>query len=236
MSSSDDADSSYEADVSLVAATFSPSQTDNMFYGGNYQGVVASGGWAMDRFAAGASWSYYRVTRNGIDEYGVGDIVVHGQVALLRTADVQAGALFALSVPTGDDTEGFGMGHLMAMPAAYATWRTGRLALSGSAGYSRALFVPSGHVHGMAPLVDPMNMSEITWSGAAEVAIASGIRAGARLAGGLPVGVLPGEDRVIGALRVAWGDRSIDTAAELQAGLSGDPFNVRGVISTALRF
>jgi hypothetical protein len=81
-----------------------------------------------------------------------------------------------------------------------------------------------------------MNMSEITWGGGGDVAVADDVRVGARVSGGVPVGALPGHERVEGAVRVAWGKGRVDTAAELQAGLVGDPFTVRGVVSTALRF
>jgi len=189
----------------------------------------------MERYSAGASWAYYRMRRNGAEDYGVGDLVAHGQVAIVSEHDVQAGAMFAVSVPTGSDEAGFGMGHTMLMPAAYAGWRRGPIALAGSFGYSRALF-SGGHVHGMAPLVEPMNMSELTWSGGGEVTVGNGARTGARVSGGIPVGSMPGTNRVVGALRIAWGEGRVDTAFEFQAGLAGDPFNIRGVVSTALRF
>jgi len=143
--------------------------------------------------------------------------------------------MFAISAPTGSDMMGFGMGHPMVMPAAYGAWTDHVVTASVSFGYSRAL-ASGAHAHGMAPLVEPMNMSELTWSAGADVAILAGVRAGARLSGGVPVDVAVGNDRVVGALRVAWGEGRVDTAAELQAGLSGDPFNIRGVVSTALRF
>lgn len=235
MEQGDTTSSSYSAGVSLLAASFSPSQSENMYYGGNYEGVIPSASWAYDRYSAGASWAYYRILRNGAQQYGVGDVVARGQVALLAQHDVQAGVMMAVSVPTGDDVSGLGMGHPMLMPAAFGAWRSGRLSLGGSFGYSRAL-ASGGHVHGMAPLVEPMNMSELTWSGGGDVTVASGVRAGLRLSGGVPVGAMLGSDRVVGAVRVAWGAGRVDTAAELQAGLAGDPFNIRGVVSTALRF
>jgi hypothetical protein len=236
MSTDEVSSSSVEADLSVLAASFSPSVSDNMDYGGNYQGILAGGSWAKDRYAAGVSWSYYRMRRNGAESFGVGDIMVHGQVDLVARHDVRGGVMLAVSMPTGDDIAGFGMGHLMLMPAAWATWRLDRVALTGAAGYSQALFTPTGHIHGMAPLVEPMNMAEISWTAACDVAIVDGTRAGVRLTGGVPVGSMPGVDRVIGVARVAWGRRSVETAAELQAGLVGDPFNIRGVVSTALRF
>jgi len=235
MGSGSDTASSYSANVALVAASFSPSQPENMSYGGDYEGVAAGADWAMDRYSAGVSWAYYRLLRNGAEQYGIGDLSVHGQVAVVARHDVQAGVLAAFSAPTGNETYGFGMGHPMVMPALYGMWRNGPVELAGSFGYSRA--ITSGvHVHGMAPLVDPMNMSELSWSVGGNVALTPGIRAGLRASGGVPVGSMPGVDRVVGAVRVAWGSSRVETAAEVQGGFLGDPFNIRGVLSTALRF
>ena len=227
--------SSLSANVSVLAASFSPSQSEDMFYGGNYQGVIAGGTWTVGPFSSGASWSYYRLLRNGAEAYGKGDLVLHGQAAWLTRPEAQAGVMLAASVPTGSEMAGFGMGHAMLMPATYAAWRVGPTVLAASFGYSRALST-GDHVHGMAPLVEPMNMSELSWSASGDVAVGAGVRAGARASGGIPVGSLQGTERVIAALRVAWGSGRVDTAAELQAGLVGDPFNLRAVVSTALRF
>jgi hypothetical protein len=235
MGSGDDDSPNLMASVSLLAATFSPSQSANMDYGGNYEGVIAGASWSNARYAAGASWAYYRLLRNGVEQFGIGDLVVHGQATLLARGEITGGAALAVSAPTGDDVLGLGMGHPMVMPAGFAAWHHGRVALAGSFGYSRAL-ASGTHVHGMSPLVEPMNMSELTWSASGDYSIAAGVRAGVRMSGGVPVGSMAGTDRVIGALRVAWGAGSIDTAAELQAGLAGDPFTIRGVVSTALRF
>jgi len=224
--------SSFDASVSILAATFS-----TMFYGGDYEGVVPSVGWANERVGAGASWAYYRLLENGLTRFGEGDLVLHAQATALGEHDLQAGPTIAVSIPTGESELGFGMGHVMVMPAAWGAWRRDRLAVTASLGYSRALVHASAlHDHGMWPLVEPMNMSEITWSAGGELAIAEGIRAGARLSGGVPIGLLPGHDRVVGTARVAWATGRVDTAAELQAGLVGDPFNIRGVLSTSLRF
>lgn len=235
MEHDDSSSSSFVAGVSLVAASFSPSQPDNMFYGGNYQGVAAGLQWAYDRYSVGANGSYYRLLRNGDEQYGIGDLSANAQIALVRQPALQAGVLAAVSVPTGNEDLGLGMGHIMLMPAGYVAARAGQIALTGSLGYSRAL-ASGGHVHGMMPLVEPMNMSELTWSFGGDVPIAAGVRGGARFTGGIPVGAMAGTDRVIGAARVGWGSGRVDTAVELQAGLVGDPFTIRGVLSTALKF
>src|SRR5690349_6711378 len=61
-------ESTYVAGVAVLGATFSPAPSDNMFYGGDYEGVVPTFEWARGRFSAGASWSYYRLFKNGARE------------------------------------------------------------------------------------------------------------------------------------------------------------------------
>jgi hypothetical protein len=224
--------SAFGASVALLAASF-----DTMYYVGDYQGVLPSMSWTHDWFVGGASLPYYHIRTNGLENYGPGDLVLNGQARLFDRGEVQGGALFAVSFATGDPIAGLGMGHDMLMPAAWGSWHHEQLFVSASLGYSRAIVDDSQHHdHGMWPLVEPMNMSEITWSGAGELSLAPGLRAGARLSGGAPVGSLPGHDRIVGTLRVAYGEGRVDTAAELQAGLAGDPFTTRGIVSTSVRF
>jgi hypothetical protein len=79
-----------------------------------------------------------------------------------------------------------------------------------------------------------MNFQELTFTTSGELVLARQLRTGARLSGAVPVG--EGATRVIGGVRVLWTEGRVDTAFEIQAGLAGDPFTVRGVVETALRF
>jgi hypothetical protein len=79
-----------------------------------------------------------------------------------------------------------------------------------------------------------MNERELTWSAGGDTELGADFRAGARLAGGIPFGA--GSERVVAGVRVGWDRGRVTTAAELQAGLAGDPFTLRGVVETALRF
>lgn len=217
--------------VSLLAASFGTS-----FYEGDYEGVVPAVAWSSKHWGAGASFPLYRLQENGRELYGQGDVVVHGQGTLIDAGSVSAGGMVAVSLPTGNGQQGFGMGHAMAMPALWATWALARVTLSGSAGYSRAIVGEmSHHDHGPWPLVEPMNMSEISWSAGGTITLSSSTHAGARLSGGVPVGAV-GTDRLVGAVRFGWGAGRVESAAEIQAGLAGDPFTVRGVLETALHF
>lgn len=219
----------FGAGLSMVAASF-----DTMLYSGNYQGVVPAVSWSHDRFAASASAALYRVEENGASYYGPGDIVVSGQATIVGAHPAHAGVVVAVSAPTGDDLHGLGMGHPMVMPALFGMWMHERIVLSATAGYSRAIGGDTDHDHGMWPIVDPMNLSEVTWSTGGEIAIKPRLQAGARFSGGIPIGT--GEHRIVGALRVGWGSGSFSTGAELQAGIVGDPFNLRGVVSTTWSF
>jgi hypothetical protein len=127
------------------------------------------------------------------------------------------------------------MGHVMVMPAVYGTAARGRIVGSASLGYSRALGGDMDHDHGSWPLVEPMLMSEVSWSAGADVAWTPAMSTGLHVGGGIPAGA-SGDTRVSGGARVAWHAGRVESAAEIQAGLAGDPFKVRGVVSTALSF
>jgi hypothetical protein len=224
-------DSTVGTSVSLLAASFATPD-----FAGDYQGVVPGLSWTSEHYSAAANLPLYRLQENGREVYGPGDVVVSGQGTFVTTDSVHAGVLAAVSAPTGDGQAGLGMGHPMLMPALWSAWSHERVTVTGSAGYSRALVDSmSHHDHGPWPLVEPMNMSEISWSASGTVALSSSTRAGARMSGGVPVGAV-GHDRVVGAVRFSWGTGRVDTAAELQAGLVGDPFTIRGVVETALHF
>lgn len=224
--------SAFGAGVTMVAASY-----DSMLYVGNYQGVQPAVSWANPRFAVGASGAFYRIERNGASYYGLGDLVVHGQVMLVGNDRARAGLLAGVALPIGDDVHGLGMGHPMVMPAAFGALTRDEISVTATLGYGRAIADASGHDHGMWPLVEPMNMSELTWSASGDYAIRPALHAGARVSGGIPVANDGrGDNRVVGAVRVGWLSGRFTTAGELQAGLVGDPFNVRGLVSTSLSF
>jgi hypothetical protein len=220
---------SFAAGLSLVAAQF-----DTMEYGGEYQGLVPSMRWSHDRFAVMANLGVYRLQKNGLELYGAGDAMVHGQARLVGDGHVNAGLALAVSAPTGDNLQGLGMGHPMVMPAAYGHWGKGMVSVDGSVGYGRAIGGESHHAHGVWPLIEPMNMQEVTYAASADVVLAKQLRAGGRVSGAMPIG--DGISRVIGGARVLWTEGRVDTAFEIQAGIAGDPFTLRGVLETALRF
>jgi hypothetical protein len=222
--------SAFGASVSLLAASY-----ETIAYVGDYQGVVPAVLWSDERFGASVGVPLYRLTKNGAQYYGPGDPVVHGQAAVLGDPGRQVGAALSVTLPFGSMRNGLGMGHAMVMPALWGTLGLGVVELTASAGYSRALGSAMEHDHGPSPLVDPMNFSELTWSSGGDLALARSVRVGAQLSGGVPLEG-NGNTRLVGGLRFLWSDGRVATSAEIQAGLVGDPFHVRAVVETALRF
>ncbi|MEO8840610.1 MAG: hypothetical protein ABI591_21875 [Kofleriaceae bacterium] len=222
----------FDASVQLIAASYS-----TLTYQGDYEGAIASLGYSRDRYMVGASLGTYRILLNGLESYGIGDLMLHAGATLVHAGEVQAGVVAMVSIPTGDELFGLGMGHTMVMPSAFGVWSHDHVTLTANAGYTRALGqMEANHDHGVWPLVEPMNMSEISWGVAGDYGFGHGMHAGARAGGGHPIANRIGHERVIGALRVGWGTGRVDTAAEIQTGLVGDPFTIRGLLETALHF
>lgn len=225
-------DSSLAVSLGFLAASY-----DARLFTGDYQGIVVGARWARGRFGAQLGLPAYRLTKNGKVVHGLGDLLAHGHVALLETRGVTAGLMLMGSAPTGDGDAGLGMGHVMVMGEGWATWATRTVSVTGSFGYGYALGGGSAHAQhggGMWPLVDPMNASELTFGATGMVALARTVAAGVRAQGAIPVG--DGDERVIGAARVVWRAGRVETSAELQAGLVGDPFKLRGMVETSYRF
>jgi len=223
--------SELSAGVSVETARFT-----NTFYVGSYQGIMPSLGWMRGRFGASATIGLYHLDENGLSTYGLGDAMIAGHATVLAAETLQAGVALHVMAPTGSEPDGLGMGHVMAMPSAWAAWSARPLMIRASAGYGRAVTALGGghHDHGPLPLVDPMNLQELTWSAGADLEIGHRVQLGGRALGGIPIGT--GRTRMIGGGRVAWGTPRVSTAFELQLGVAGDPFTIRGVVETALHF
>jgi hypothetical protein len=219
------------ASVSLVAARF-----DTLLFDGDYQGLVPALQLTHGRYAVAASAPVYRIYENGLAVYGLGDVVVHGDVTAWHDDAFAVGGELGVSAPTGAERSGLGMGHPMVMPAAWGRYGTGRLAVAGSLGASLG-FAGSAHHHEdmMWPLVDPANRTELTWAARGDVAVARAWRVGAGCSGGVPLDA-SGVTRVIGGARAVWVSPRLETGVELQAGVAGDPFTLRGVAQTTLLF
>jgi hypothetical protein len=223
-------DSEISVGLAVQAASY-----ENRTYVGSYQGVAPSLGWMRGAFGASATIPLYHLTENGLSVYGPGDAMITGHAAVYERDALQAGVALHAMFPTGSERDNLGMGHAMVTPGLWSAYRAARWAFAATAGYTRALTtLGAGHDHGPRPLVDPMNMQELTWSAGAGVDVGGGVRIGGRAHGGVPIGT--GITRLIGAGRVAWSGERLTTGLELQVGLAGDPFTMRGVLDTALRF
>ncbi len=223
--------SRFSAALGVIVATY-----DAMVFAGDYQGLAVTGRWSRGRFGAAVGLTGYRLEKNGRAVAGIGDLMLHGRATLLRAGSLTAGAVAMVMAPTGDHHAGLGMGHLMLMPGGWIQWAPGRLALAASAGYARGL--GDGNIHaehgGVWPLVDPMNASELSLGASGMVALASSLRAGVRADGAVPLG--DGDARLAAGVRAVWTRGRVETTAELQGGLAGAPFGVRGLVEAAVRF
>src|SRR4051812_7985908 len=126
--------SMFTAGVGLVAARY-----DTDVYLGDYQGVVPAVAWIRGRFGASANLGMSRLTENGATRFGIADVAVSAQATLVEHGGAIFGVALPVSLPTGDHLTGFGMGHVMVMPAAWGSGAIGRVHVGASAGYSRAL-------------------------------------------------------------------------------------------------
>jgi hypothetical protein len=221
--------SSFGAGVGLVAARY-----DTKVYLGDYQGVLPAVSWMRGRFGASATIGAYRLVENGLTRYGLSDVVLSAQATLVEGKRAMLGVALPVSLPTGDHVTGFGMGHVMVMPAVWASGSVRWLRLGGSVGYGRAIGGEADHDHGSWPLVDPMNLQEVTWTANAYLPLATGLQAGAKMSGGVPIG--DGRNRVTGGVRAIWTQGQVETAFEVQAGFAGDPFILRGLVESAVHF
>lgn len=222
----------FRASIGLLAATY-----ESPLYEGDYQGGSLGAGYARGRFEVGATVYAYQLDRNGRTYRGMGDLMVHASAGLYTAGAFTAGAHVMVMAPTGDAMRGLGMGHWMLMPAAWSSYATRIVTLSGSLGYARGIGDENAHAEhgggGAWPLVEPMSFSEITYDATAMFPLADTFAIGARVLGAIPT---DGDPRAIGAARVSWRTGRIETAAEAQAGIAGDPVRVRGLVSTSMTF
>ena len=220
------------AQVGLLAASYR-----SRLYEGDYTGALAGVAWRYGRYELAARNAIYQIDRNGRTYRGLGDLMIHGAVTIVDGSRLAAGAHLMAMLPTGHEMKGLGMGHVMLMPAVWATWTPSALAIGGAVGYARGLGDAGVHDEhaggGTWPLVDPMSFSEVTFDASAMYSLGRGVRSGVRVFGAFP---LDDDVRALGSWRLAWRAGRVETIADVQVGLAGDPVRVRGVLTTAMRF
>jgi len=210
---------------------------------GDYEGLGLVLEWSRGWFETAASLTAYRIRRNGGVTRGLGDLqVAAGAVPFAREdGAARLGAYLGVSLPTGDDDAGLGMGHVMMMPALFGEARLGRLELSLHGGIGAAVGAgPDPHAHhhhgGAAspmPLVDPMNATELF--GDLRVAHPIGPLWHVHLGTSAAAPLGDGEARIVLAAGGQLVLTRLDFGLELQVPVLGDPFTVRGVFSAGFR-
>lgn len=220
----------FEVGLSMTAARF-----DQMLYGGDYAGLGVHLGAHRGRFGARIELTAYHLRKNGAAIDGIGDLAVGVDALAYQHGALATGVGLGATLPTGAPLTGLGMGHPMLMPVAWVARDGARASLGASVGWCGAVQAePSHHTHGAWPLVDPMSSSELTASIHGEVTVDGPFRAVAKLLVAIPLASQP--TRMVAAIGGRWlGERS-ELGAELQAGLAGDPFTVRALVTSALRF
>jgi hypothetical protein len=222
--------------VGVSAATYATAR-----YAGEYQGLHPSLALRTRYVEGEASAPVYRIVRNGLRGTGMGDLGLGLAAPLLRDANSQleAGPLFAMTVPTGDPEKQLGMGHTMLMPGAFGRVRYRGVSAQASLQYGRAVGAASGgHAHhsGPAPLVNPMNRAEVEHALALAYAPLELLRIVASLYGATPVADATGSAREVlgmGVLLLWW---QLAGRVEVQLPLVGDPFSHKTLIQLAIRF
>lgn len=222
-------DLSYRVSLTGVLGNFSTGTTV-----GEYQGMFAAASVSHPWFTAEAALPVYRIAQTGSHAYGFGDLALSARGHLYRSQDGEfiAGPELAATLPTGDADASLGMGHVMLMPGAFLAWQAGPVSLIAQLAYGRAL-AGSSHQHhhmGPEPIVNPMNMSELTHAIGASVGLRPNLRVTGRWMGAVTLFDHGGAPREIVApgLQLIMG--AFDASLEVQVPIVGNPFTTRTVI------
>jgi hypothetical protein len=209
-------------------------------YEGHYQGLRLSGGVGRQRLYAGAALAAYRIVRNGLPGRGVGDLLLHSRVLLLRAEHdrARAGVGLGVTLPTGDARADLGMGHVMLMPGAWASAQLNQILASAQLTYGKSLRGNNAahHHDSVGPLVAPMSGSELEATASASLPIypkAAGARARASVNGALPVLDESGAARADLRLALLFGDR-VNTSLELHLPITGSPSTLKLVVALSI--
>jgi len=214
----------------------------NSRYEGDWQGMAPTLGFNHPKVALMALLPMYRLTRNGLVGYGLGDLALAIRVPVPRFAvgPFSAGFGLAATLPTGKSSADLGMGHVMLMPEFWFTHERERVQWVGTFGFARALARAgeSHHSGGPRPIVNPMNLSEIDASLSSFLRLHERVSLKVGVYGAMPVGSanVVGVTRIIASGGVAVTVRGLELSAELQAPVIGAPFLARGVLQVGYRF
>jgi hypothetical protein len=222
---------SYRASITGSLGSFSAADGTR----GEYQGWFGTFTFTHPWFVAEVSLPVYRIAQTGSHAYGLGDLSLTARGQVYRSSDgaIVAGPELTGTLPTGDETKSLGMGHVMLMPGAFLSWQHAGFALITQLAYGRAI-VTGAHMHmhmDPAPIVNPMNLSELSHAIGASAAISDNLRVTTRLLGALPWFDHAGAAREIIAPGLQLIAGVFDVALELQLPVVGKPFDSRTIVS-----
>jgi hypothetical protein len=219
----------YGMRVSTVVASYQSAR-----YQGDYEGLGLGFDARFRRLQLGVTLPAYRLVRNGAVEVGLGDVVALSSVTMTDSYQgaLAFGAVLGVSLPTGSAANDLGMGHVMAMPAFWLSSELDWLSTRFTLGYGIAMATEAGgHDHGdvPAPIVAPMNVSELEASLANVVRLGRYFEGLAGIFGAAPVAMSDGIVRA--SAYAGLGVRSkagFSARIEAHAPLAGDPFVAKG--------
>jgi hypothetical protein len=211
---------------------------------GDYEGLYTELRYRQPWFAVGATLPAYRLARSGHEvALGLGDLTLTVSGTALRALhdELTVGVELPVMVPTGDQARSLGMGHVMLMPHAWLALDLEPFALRAELGYGRALGASAGgehagHMHDElpTPIVNPMNRSEFEHALSLLLGLQRYVFAHVRWLGAVPIG--HGSPRqILGGgltLRFEW----VDVTAELAVPVLGNPFDIKGLLQSTVRF
>jgi hypothetical protein len=207
---------------------------------GEYQGLLVSGTLAHPWFTAELTLPGYRIARMGSHAYGPGDITLNVRGNVFRSEDsaFTIGPELAATLPTGSADDGLGMGHVMLMPGGFVIWQREGFTLVTQLGYGRALGSASSHNHadGPAPIVNPMNRSELMHAIGVSASVHPNLRVTGRLLGAVTLFNHAGYAREVIAPGLQFISGAFDFSVEQQLPLVGDPFVSRTLMSVGAQW
>lgn len=200
----------------------------------DYQGTTLRVDLHLRRFHLRAQGSWYRLRDSIEHTTGPGDVMVAAMWTAYQGERLHAGVALPVGLPTGDDEERLGMGHVMIMPGVFAALRaTPEITISAGIAYNRALESGEGHNHGIGPYVNPMTKEEL--GGAARISVRTS--AMLQLVGETAIAApLDGQARMIVGGGFALQRERMTISVLAQAGALYEPFTARGVADLAYAF
>jgi hypothetical protein len=224
---------------------------------GTYQGAALAVGFAHRFVELDAALPYYHLERAGSRAHGLGDVLAGVRAPLLRagdTARLWLGPELVATFPTGDADAGLGMGHVMLMPGVFGRLVLSRFTFVAQLAYGVALAhddhdgsqvdahahhhgaVATAHTEGPAPIVNPMNRSELEHALSAAFQWTDWLALTARIAGAVPIADDSGEARETLAFGPRFTLGAFDVGAEQELPLLGDPFRYRTLLRLGAQF